>query len=425
MSRSRRRLGSFHYLAWRLRRAVRQSPDRIVRFIAAAMELPVKKWMTPWILIPAFALLAAIAAAVYARTIPDTFVSTSVIGLGNSYMVGVGEEARIASGRPSQWWFTDPEAAVRQQEILSRRSLRRLIHEEGLYKEELAQTSAEDLMEKMRDSAIRIGPVPGSRQRFSISFTGPTAELAQGVTWNLATQFVDGTSFPVLAVADLPRHPDGPKRFQIASLGFLGGVLLGALVALLTKLRILVLAAALGIAGAAIPFLVPAQYTSMALVRYSGPDGWAGMREVIAAATTDFALNTIETTFKVYPYNSQAVPKLKEHMRIEPTKEADAQAVMISFVDSNPALACKIVGDLATRIVDGSRSSESRVKAEMFDPASLPVDPSSPDRPIAAASGFALGLASAIALGIWRRYKGSFPWDVSTPEPVYCRPPEV
>ncbi len=411
MSRSRRRLGSFHYLAWRLRRAVRQSPDRIVRTIAAAMQLPVKKWTTPWILIPAFGLVAGIAAAVYAWTIPDTFVSTSVIGLGNGYIVGVGEEEQIASGRPSQWWFTDARAAARQQEILSRRSLRRLIHEEGLYRQELAQMSAEDLVEKMRDSAIRIGPVPGTRRRFSISFAGPTAELAQGATWNLAAQFVDGTSFPVLAVADLPRHPDGPNRFQITSLGLLGGVLLGALAVLVTKLRILVLAMALGIAGAAIPFLVPPQYTSIALVRYSGPDGWSGMREVIAEATTDFALNTVEITFKVYPYNSQAVSRLKDHMRIQPTKEADAQAVMISFADSSPELATKIVSALASRIIDGSRTSESRVKAELLDPASLPADPSSPDRPVAAATGFALGLACAIALGIWRHHKGSFPWD--------------
>jgi hypothetical protein len=104
---------------------------------------------------------------------------------------------------------------------------------------------------------------------------------------------------------------------------------------------------------------------------------------------------------------------MRAHLTIQPTEEPDAKAVVISFVDSRPILAQKVVGAFASRPIDYSLKTNGGVKVELVDSPSLPVDPSFPDRPIASEAGFALGLACAIAMGIWRYWKGSFPWDTS------------
>jgi hypothetical protein len=110
-----------------------------------------------------FGLVGLNSAAVHSRTIPETFVSTSVIGIGDGYIVGLNSEDEKSLGIPSQWWFTSSEAMARLRQIQSRVSLTQLIDEEGLYQKELARMPMEDLIKQMETSDIRIHPVAGSR----------------------------------------------------------------------------------------------------------------------------------------------------------------------------------------------------------------------------------------------------------------------
>jgi len=414
MRRAMRHLRSLPYVAWRVRRVARRTravfQDLLVRLISA---LTAKPRTPPWVMIPIFGLVGLNIAAVYSWTIPNTFVSASVIGLRDGYIVGVNSEDEKRLGIPSRWWFTSSEAMARLRQIQSRVFLTRLIHEEGLYQEELARMPLEDLTKRMETSDIKIQPVAGSRGKFALSFSGPSAALAQGAAWNLAAEFVDGTSFSILESANLPVHPEDAQRLQITALGLAGGVLAGALVALFMKLKVWRLAMAMGIAGALATFIIPQQYTSTALVGYDGTDEWSGMRELISAATRDPSLYGIVLESGVYDNLPGASTKLLEHLRITPTLEPDAKAVVISFVDSRPLMAQKVAQLVASMLVQNSLMRNSSIKVELLDPASLPVDPSFPDRPIAAVVGLFLGLACAIAMGIWRNWKGSYPWNTT------------
>lgn len=400
-----RRLVSLPYLAWRARRIARQTPARFVDLLRSA------KHRTPaWIVIPLLGLIGLNAAAVYSWTIPDTFVATSIIGIGDSYIVGVTSEDEKRLGVRSQWWFTDKNASARMREITTRNSLARLIHEEGLYQKELAQMPEEDLFPQM-ESAIEVRPVKESRNRFALSFSASSAVLAQGAAVHLANEFVDGTSFSLLESASLPIHHESPQRLQISALGLLGGVLAGSLALLLTRLRVWKLALALGVAGAAFAFMAPAQYTSTALVTYRGPGGWSQMRELISRITSDSRLEALLIDSGVYENMQGASTRLLEHLRIKPTEERDAKSVAISFVDSRPLMAQTVAARVAGALVQNSSKTDAGFKVELFDPADLPSDPSFPDRPLAAGVSSSAGFACAIALGIWRRRKGSYPWD--------------
>ena len=409
---ARSRFLSIPYLAWRVRRAARRARlgDRLIQSIVAALEA--KTRIPAWVMIPILGLVGLSAAAAYSWTIPDTFVSTSIIGITDGYLVGVDPEDGARLGIPSEWWFTTGEGNARRYQILAREPLAKLIHDEGLYKEELTRMPLEDLISQMKKSDIRIEPVAGTRRSFALSFAAPSAALAQGVAWNLATMFADGNAFSVLESASLPVHPESPQRLEITLTGLAGGLLAGALAALFTALKVWKLALALGIAGATPAFFLPAQYASTELVRYYGE--WSEMRESISAVTSDASLRAIILNSGAdMDLEEGSLNELRDHLRIQPTLEPDAEAVVISFVHSSPLIAQKVVQNVASSLMDDLSQRDSGVTLGVMDPANVPVDPSSPDRPFGAAAGCLVGLACAMALGFWRYWKGSYPWDGS------------
>ena len=136
----------------------------------------------------------------------------------------------------------------------------------------------------------------------------------QGAARILAAEFIDGSPFEILEAASLPVQPEGPQRLEMAGMGLMFGVLAGALAALFTKLRVWILALALGIVGAAATFIVPEQYTSTALVRYDGPDGWSGMRELIGPVTSDYSLLGVAIDSGLAAANPRASIKFREHL---------------------------------------------------------------------------------------------------------------
>ena len=88
--------------------------------------------------------------------------------------------------------------------------------------------------------------------------------------------------------------------------GLLIGVGAGALAMLFTKLKVWKLAVAMGSAGGAAAVLMfPSQFMPTALVRFDGPDGWSGMREVFSAATREESLAVIALNSGVTPANPE------------------------------------------------------------------------------------------------------------------------
>jgi uncharacterized protein involved in exopolysaccharide biosynthesis len=133
-------------------------------------------------------------------------------------------------------------------------------------------------------------------------------------------------------------------------------------------------------------------------------------RDVIRQVTGDASLDAIAIDTGLHPYSHELFKSLRERLRIEPTREPDAKAVAISFEDSDPDAAQKVVGEVMSRLIAEARKSDSGVIVALLDPPSLPLDPSYPNRPAASEAGFSVGIACAVALGIWRYYRGSFPW---------------
>jgi LPS O-antigen subunit length determinant protein (WzzB/FepE family) len=414
MKRARKRVISVHYILWRFRSVLRRTlvlfADAVVRLIAAALGIRWKVWTRPSIIIPVCGLAGLLSATLYSWTIPNQYVSTSVIGIGNSYIVGVNPEDEKTLGVPSHWWFANSEATARRQQILSRASLTHVMHEVGLYEDELTRVPAEDLITRMETSDIRIKPVAESRHEFSLSVAAQDAARAQGAAWNLAAEFVDGSPFSIVQSPDLPANTESPHRFQIGLMGLACGLLAGALAALFTKLRVWKLATVLGMAGVAAAFVVPERYTSTAVFTYDGPEGWSAVRDVINQVTGDASLDAIAIDAGLHPYSKELFKSLRERLRIEPTREPDAKAVAISFEDSDSEAARKVVAEVLSRLIFEAQKSESGVIVALHDPASLLLDPSYPNRPAASEAGFSVGIACAVALGIWRYYRGSFPW---------------
>ncbi len=157
---------------------------------------------------------------------------------------------------------------------------------------------------------------------------------------------------------------------------------------------------------------------STALVRFDGPDGWSGMREVFSAATREESLAVIALNSGVY---AGKPGELGKHLRVQPTEEPDAKAVAISFVDSDPKAAQKVVMQVMGALIENSKRSDSGVKVEVLDPATLPADPIFPDPLEEAAAGISVGFACAIAMGIWRYFKGSYPWDAGAKSSLFTK----
>ena len=86
--------------------------------------------------------------------------------------------------------------------------------------------------------------------------------------------------------------------------------------------------------------------------------------------------------------------------------------MVISFDDSDPLVAHEALQAITSEMINHI-SEHLQVNVELLQPASLPKEPSFPDRPVAAGSGLSIGLVCAIGLGIWRYFRGSFPWEAA------------
>ncbi len=143
-----------------------------------------------WIFGPAFAglVLAVVAAFLW----PDTYVSSAVVRLVPPQVPERYVPLNITS---------DLQGRINNmtQVVLNRASLTTVINQYGLYKKELSRVPLDDVIERMRASDIKIGPVQNvintgnARDQvpaFSIGFEYNDRFVAQKVTTDLVTRLI-------------------------------------------------------------------------------------------------------------------------------------------------------------------------------------------------------------------------------------------
>jgi capsular polysaccharide biosynthesis protein len=353
-----------------------------------ALKMQMKMW-SAWKTIAAFAMVGVIAAGAFSLTIPDRYVSTAVIRMGDAGPAEVQTQA---------------------EKIFSRSSLVQLITEEDLYKRERASEPMEAIAAQMKqDIVIRpVDSVDGRAVAFSVSYIGPDPAHAQRVTQHISAAFVDAKTGSLLDSASLPASPSDPRRSRILIMGLIAGMLAGALLALFHGLRMWRSAAALGIVGAilcgAASFIVPSKFSSNAVLFYQARDkatAEASLSKLLADATSNFTVDEIAQRFKLYPGNPQPARKLAEHLRIQ--HAPNSPAILVQFDDTDQATAQRVAKDVALRLYRESRKTNGEIEVEILDAASFPQVPYSPNRAMAAGTGLGLGLLVATLLGIKER----------------------
>jgi uncharacterized protein involved in exopolysaccharide biosynthesis len=370
-------------------------------------------------------------------------------------------------------------------EILSRNSLVEIIQEPSLdlYREERQRMPMEDVILRMRRE-IRISPVPmlpsdsGPPLTARISFAYPDQEKAQEVLRRLVTRFTrlnaavnrqravlwqeayppsdpppPGGEVIVLDPASLPR-PVSPDRLAFLAWGLAGGLLLG-LVAATGKqrpkwtLQMAGFAAAGCALSAAVSFLLPDNYTSTAVMRFTPPIAPERLSAALAGIPAVEKFQQLQQ--EVLSRNSLAdviqkpsldlYPKERAHKPIgevvEKMRSRDVRirrvspetgttfAFSISFSYTDRYKSSGVVRELVSRFMnlnvlamrlqvrDRKPGDEVRTalehklgaNLEVLDPASLPETPNGPNRLIYAAAGLAFGLLAG-ALTMRFRHRG-------------------
>jgi uncharacterized protein involved in exopolysaccharide biosynthesis len=227
--------------------------------------------------------------------------------------------------------------------------------------------------------------------------------------------FVDAKVGTVLDPANLPNHPVEPRRSRHMVMGLLIGIVAGSLFALFAGLKVWKLAGALGlagaIAGAALAFALPPRFGSMAVLRYEAADEAAAkgrLGEMVAQITNDASLRVMVQQFNLYPGETGAAGRLREHLHIAAI--GSAPAMVIRFEDKDPYTAQRVVSGVIGRLMEESIQSNVRagvaldMTIELLDPPSLPLNPVFPNRAMVASSGLFLGLACAVVMKLSRGF---------------------
>jgi hypothetical protein len=145
------------------------------------------------------------------------------------------------------------------QKALTRASLADIINKQGLYQRERVREPMEDVIDSMRHD-IRFERI-GQSNAFRVAFSYGNAEQARRTERELiyeliaanvvnrradmiganhmewATRWKNVSAVEVLDSASLPQHPSSPNRILIASEGLAGGLVLGALTAVVVRTR--------------------------------------------------------------------------------------------------------------------------------------------------------------------------------------------
>lgn len=200
--------------------------------------------MTTWNylkIVATVGLAGALLAGVFALLTQERYVSTAVMRFTPAHQTGSDRQKAL------------DRLVELQQRVLSRKSLAEIITQPALdlYPEDRKRLPLEDVVENMRNKALRIQVAPvqdGGVLAFVISCEYPDKLKAQAVVRELvtrfyrqwvATQMAHGPSGPeqleVLWPPSLPQRHFYANRPMIVAAGLLGGAVLGLLAVLVWR----------------------------------------------------------------------------------------------------------------------------------------------------------------------------------------------
>ena len=358
-----------------------------------------------WKLTGAIAAAGAVLAFAASFTVPRRYVSSALMRV---------DGPRNGDLRPIQ------------SETLSRSSLAEIITRPSLdlYRSERARLPLEDVIDQMRND-IRFQMTDAG---MGISFVYPNREKAQAAASALSARFVEQnlvsnrwraerwrdvwpqdsppiTKISVLAPAGFPESAVAPNRLAFAAAGLGAGLLLGLVVAF----RHVAFFAGCGLVlGAAASYLVPAVYTSTAVMRFTPAD--VPERLVATIEPVPPRQRLVQMREQIL---SEAEDNVRSRIAISPVTPS---AFRISFSAGDPETAQAQVRALVSRFVEhniseialaGKWAPQNEIRLayqhklgpnlEVLDPASLPRAPVSPDRLAFPGTGILLGIVAAIA----------------------------
>lgn len=315
------------------------------------------------------------------------------------------------------------EAVIRPEEgaqlngqtakILSRTSLVGLIQRENLYEKERATVPLDELALWLRSSILlwsdrKDGPL-------RVRVTAPDAAQAQRTAQGIADAFVGAKAAALVNPANLPAHSERPPFAAVLQLGLVVGLLAGGLFALFNGLRVWKLVGALGVAGAllgaAASSVVPNIFQGLSNVSCRTSDA-AAVRRLIDSATDTERLASMVRQFNLYSGDPQAEQKLREHLTLRPDLRPSGNPltgtangsydIVITFKYSNQATAQIVTEAVAAYLADENVQRRSGITVEIVAPAFVHQRAPVPNRVIGSGTGFVLGLACAVMVGIWR-----------------------
>jgi hypothetical protein len=362
------------------------------------------KMGSAWRAVAACGVVGLLAAVGFAGRMPERYVSTAAIRINGTWTGPI--QARLRA---------ETEA------VLGRRNLTKVIDEEGLYKEDRARLPIEEVTFRMRRD-VAMDPIRPLRDPkgvpvgFSVSFAAPDAGQAQRTTEKLAGAFVNSNIGFLLDPASLPIRPENSRRLWVVAIGLVAGLVAGAWLALLMKLRVWKAAVGLGfgcaVLCAAVSYALPVRYESKAGVRYDAADEAGAairMKGLIAAVGSDESLDEMARKFQLYPGQAHAREKMRAHLSIQPVKDRRAATVRFEYRERYVAqeVAQEAVRRLREEAVRERVQERDGMVLEVTDSGSLARGPEFPGRVTAAGSGLLVGVACAVIWGMWRNYKSA------------------
>ena len=301
-----------------------------------------------------------------------------------------------------------------EQEILSRRSLAKVIMDAKLYEKERAAEPLEDIVQQMRNRAIQIR-LGNQSNVFSIAFDYPDPAKAQRVTQTLTSQFIEnnllqgradagtGVQLEVLDPANLPQQPVGPRRSRIVIMGMVLGLVAGTLLFGAGRWpRVALTGLAAGFITLIAAYFLPDTFMSTAVLRVPKDQP---MQPVVQSITEPAFLGGQIRALKLYPGEppDTALAQMRNHDLI--IHGVGPHALEIQFRYSDRYKAQKMVQAMAAR----AAFTPGPPRVEVIDWASLPEQPFQPNRPFLTLLGILAGVLLGAAWTFTRRRRTPAP----------------
>lgn len=407
--------------------------------LGGAISMQISMWSFRNVTV-ACGLLGVIVGAVWAFSLPDTYVSRAIMRMESQ-----GSEDQRAQSR---------KVARIIQEALSRSSLSSIIQRPDLdlYNEQRRREPLEDVIETMKRKDIKVELVGNgaSGTAFFVSFRYPDRMVAQKTTSALVAKLVDAnqriainnpdrasTSLDLLDPASLPQNPTAPNRRAIVLVALVLGLLTGVLVFGARRWPVI---AACGLAGLVLGWtaysMLPKTWVSNAVLRTNAPQR---IPDLTTKVLSGELLGKIIESENLYPNarRHQPIQDVIGNMRnrdlkieaIRADSSSQPTAIVISFRYVDRYKTQHVVLDITNALFREANKNDASVAPnrplEFLDAASLPEQPISPNRPVVAGVGMGLGLfcgfiATCVAW-VRRRRQSSLPAQIFTsrkPVPV-------